>query len=64
MWPRHFLLLSLLGLFNDRHVRCDVENYYRAITLVPVVAEVFGSIVAVGLVSEQELQTDDLQFGL
>jgi len=58
----HFLLLSLLGLFrpNDYHVRCNVENY-RAITLGPVIAKVFESIVAV--VSERELQTDDLQFG-
>jgi len=38
----------------------SVENY-RAITLGPVIAKVFESIVTV--VCKQELQTDDLQFG-
>jgi len=38
----------------------SVDNY-RAITLGPVIAKVFKSIVTV--VCEQELQTDDLQFG-
>ena len=59
--PHGFGKGYVIPLAKDKSGNLNSVENYRAITLGPVIAKVFESIVTV--VCEQELQTDDLQFG-
>ena len=59
--PHGFGKGYIIPLVKDKSGNLNSVDNYRAITLGLVIAKVFESIVAV--VCEQELQTDDLQFG-
>jgi len=59
--PHGFGKGFVIPLVKDKSGNLNSVENYRAITLGPVIAKVFESIVTV--MCEQELQTDDLQFG-
>jgi len=61
LFPHGFGKGYIIPLVKDKFGYLNSVDNYRAITLGPVIVKVFESIVAV--VCEQELQTDDLQFG-
>ena len=59
--PHGFGKGYVIPLVKDKSGNLNSVENYRAITLGPVIAKVFESIVMV--MCEQELETDDLQFG-